>query len=475
MGRGGGRRAGNGRHQMNAKSRFVLGSVAAVMAAFTARSADLTVGTGGAYTSISAAVAAAANGDTVWVNPGVYSETVTVRRSVALMGATGSMPRLQGRIIIATNDVFVGGLEIADWTSDGVISYGIQAYQRSGITISNCWIHADLRYGSSCGIYIRLGSRIAILNNRIHNACKGINLQSVFSDDNTYARGSLVANNRIHDNFNDGVDVHGRFITIRGNVIGNNLDTNAITAHADGIQFVASTVDGQTAVQNCRIIGNTIYNHVQGIFIESRSEQKCRDIEVINNVVFSTPGLVNGLDMDTVANTLLVIFGGENVAVYNNHFERAGTLVSLRAPSTPGATVIRNNTLKQTRAKPCLWVEMTNLLAAGSMSHNIFHRPDTNHVIQFASRLFSRVEEFREQTGLDEGSVTLDPLTGPPPEPRMLAGAPGIGAGTNLTALFVSDITGATRPDRGAWDIGPYTVSTAPVSPPAPPGRVRKK
>lgn len=48
---------------------------------------------------------------------------------------------------------------------------------------------------------------------------------------------------------------------------------------------------------------------------------------------------------------------------------------------------------------------------------------------------------------------------------HLQATSPAIGAGTNLTAIFTTDQSGATRPSVGMWDVGAYQYSTNVIPP----------
>src|SRR3954468_10102609 len=75
---------------------------------------DDTAGTGAQFSTIQAAVNAASPGDTIKVAPGVYNETVTVDKSLNIIGAqanhsgaTRSVPAIQESVVTGAGVSFV--------------------------------------------------------------------------------------------------------------------------------------------------------------------------------------------------------------------------------------------------------------------------------------------------------------------------------------------------------------------------------
>jgi nitrous oxidase accessory protein len=114
--------------------------------AFAATHCVNTAGAGGCYSSISAAVAAAAPGDTITVEQGTYNEDVTVTKSLSLVGANrentviDAAGMLNGITITNTRDVAVSGFTVENAETAGIWITGSTA-----ITISdNIVLHNDL-------------------------------------------------------------------------------------------------------------------------------------------------------------------------------------------------------------------------------------------------------------------------------------------------------------------------------------------
>ena len=120
--------------------------IAGVLPAFAATLCVNAGGTSGCYSSISAAVAAAGSGDTIFVAHGTYNEDVTITKSLSLVGANrentiiDATGQLNGITITRTSDVAVSGFTIENAETAGLWITG-----SSRITISeNIVRHNDL-------------------------------------------------------------------------------------------------------------------------------------------------------------------------------------------------------------------------------------------------------------------------------------------------------------------------------------------
>lgn len=114
-------------------------------------------GSSGCQTTISAAVKAAAAGDTIQVAAGTYKETVTINQSLSLVGAGSATT-----IIDATglpNGIFVDG-------SASAPKSGVSDVIVSGFTVEN----ANFQ-----GILVENASYVTILNNQVLNNDKSLN------------------------------------------------------------------------------------------------------------------------------------------------------------------------------------------------------------------------------------------------------------------------------------------------------------
>src|SRR5689334_8796070 len=106
-------------------------------------------GTGGCSTTIAAAVTAAAAGDTIQVANGLYKETISIGKSLALIGA-GS----ENTTIDATGK------------KNGITITGATNVTISGFTVENA---------EAAGIWVTGSSFLTIFNNRVIDNDKGLN------------------------------------------------------------------------------------------------------------------------------------------------------------------------------------------------------------------------------------------------------------------------------------------------------------
>lgn len=111
----------------------------------------------GCYTTISAAVAAASAGDTIWVQAGTYHEAVTITQPLSLMAAPGAHP-----VIDATNlphGIWVNGMSAAP--AAGV----------SNVVISGLKVH----YADFEGILLTNATNVAVVDNEVTENDQSLN------------------------------------------------------------------------------------------------------------------------------------------------------------------------------------------------------------------------------------------------------------------------------------------------------------
>ncbi|MDT8390553.1 MAG: right-handed parallel beta-helix repeat-containing protein [Lentisphaeria bacterium] len=123
----------------------------------TVRAAELHVGAGQTYTAIQDAVNAAANGDTIIIHEGTYSEHLTInKQQLTLIGAYGeARPHIQGFrtdadhgesvVNVPSANVTLRDLEISNANGNGEFGYLVTS-QGANLTVDNCVIRNG-RYG----------------------------------------------------------------------------------------------------------------------------------------------------------------------------------------------------------------------------------------------------------------------------------------------------------------------------------------
>jgi hypothetical protein len=249
----------------------------------------LTVGTGQEYTTITAAVNAAASGDTVDVQAGTYTDDfVTVAKSLTLQAVGGEVVMTEttqppnGKAMIdeggAGLTVAINGFDISGVTVPDANGAAIR-YEGGALSLTNDFFHNNQNgilgapdpngtidiessefaangggTGNTHNIYVGVIASLTVNNSYIHNANVGHEIKS-------RAASNTITNNRIFDNASTAsysIDLpNGGNATITGNTIeqGPNTQNPAIMAYAEEGQSNPGT--------NVSISGNTIVNDDQ--------------------------------------------------------------------------------------------------------------------------------------------------------------------------------------------------------------------
>jgi len=204
---------------------FLLAAVALIVLAtlvVPASAAELTVGTGGQYTTIQQAVNAAKSGDTISIAPGTYTENVVVDKPLTITAAS-AQPTV--RAADASKDVFL-------LTSSGV--------RINGLTIT----------GGASGVKLQNSSKCVVTNIVAQDNVRGVYL--------SYSTENEISNNNLANN---GYGAYGDYAS--GNTISSNVATGekgSSAALGDGIFL--NYGDSNTIARN-----NLSANHVFGISI----------------------------------------------------------------------------------------------------------------------------------------------------------------------------------------------------------------
>ena len=248
----------------------------------------LTVGEGKQYATVAAAVAATADGDTVLVDAGTYTNdfftnyhqiTLQSVGGMAILKATESPPN--GKAIVTTDaSITIDGFGFTGASVSDLNGAGIR-YEWGDMVVRNClfwdnqdgilaaalgpghiliqnseFSHNGAGDGYSHNIYVNGIESLVIENSYFHDSVVGHEIKS-------RAHNTTLLNNRIQDNAGDGsysIDLpNGGNALIQGNVI--EKGANAQNYHSIHFGGEGPPYDGS----NLTIDGNTLINdHAQG-------------------------------------------------------------------------------------------------------------------------------------------------------------------------------------------------------------------
>ena len=266
------------------------------LGASTAQAQTCTVGAGGTYATIQAAIVVSTCA-TINVAAGTYRETLEIKRPLTINGADGAV--LDGSTLglqkvgvkIKSGDVTFDNVDVEHFSGNGII-VGYEASipgSLKNVHITNCRISGiQPGYSHGFGIYVGYQSEdfkrptppkltahldysgLLIENNEVTDSrSSSVVLQSITGDPGTL----VVRNNYIHDNDNDGIWIDSaRNINIEGNLIRNNPDGIYISSYGDAFQGVIGgewiydwdnqQLNGPYGPKNLQITGNQIVGNV---------------------------------------------------------------------------------------------------------------------------------------------------------------------------------------------------------------------
>jgi nitrous oxidase accessory protein len=251
--------------------------------------------------NITEAVARAHSGDTLLVvGPNVFSEHLTITKSIRLLGTNA--PVLDGNKIgtpltIGATNVEVRGLTIRNSGSDlSGFDAGVMILTNHA-TVADCHVEND-----AFGVYLRGASQCRIANNEINGSRETASAKRGNGIHLWKTGGNEIVGNRIHDK-RDGM----YFSYADGNLIANNdvretrfgihymyshanrLLSNSLVANTVGATLMFSrdsVINDNTVVANrrhgilfkqvdrSRITGNYISGHNRGFFIQQATQNR---------------------------------------------------------------------------------------------------------------------------------------------------------------------------------------------------------
>jgi parallel beta-helix repeat protein len=226
-----------------------------------ARAATLCVnpgGTGGCYSTINAAIAAASSHDFIKVETGTYKEDVVIGKALALVGANSSATTIDATGL--SNGVYIDGLD----------NPGLNDVLVTGFTIKNANFE---------GILVTNVSSSEIYNNRVVNNDKGLDLSSFTCP------GLPPFETSESDDCGEGIHLMGAdHMTVANNTVTNN---------AGGI-----LLSDETAITQVNLIsGNTVENNPYDCGITMASHPPATGtvpFGIMHNTIFNNLSSHNG-------------------------------------------------------------------------------------------------------------------------------------------------------------------------------------
>lgn len=293
------------------------------------------VGSTTTYSTIQAAVNAAAAGAVITVDAGTYSEKVTVNKLLTIRGAKAGV---DARTRATTNESILNGV-LAN--SARTCSFYITA---NDVTIDGFNVQGETDKSVSMGAGIVIAPNVAgthILNNIVQNNVAGLFLASASSTD-----AALIQYNLFQNNNNAGTDggrgiytdapIFGKLltnVTIDSNTFTGNRGGSGTTGLESAMAFESATAGLQT---NIRITNNTITNNGKSVLFFNTT-----GVLIQGNTVTGA--------LDWYSGSLRFEGNNQNVTIqYNNIVANTGPGVGVDSSGAPGDSsgfVVTNNNI----------------------------------------------------------------------------------------------------------------------------------
>lgn len=349
----------------------------------------ITVGSGGSYTSIQSAINAAVAGDTIVVNSGTYSESITLNKNVILQGSGSPVISPSGRNGIT---VTASGATVQGFTIKGA-KHGVLVSSASSVVVKGNTITG----GSGDGIRLTSANYATVSGNTLNSNYFGIQMFDT--------KGATISGNSLSTNHE--IDIYMERVsdgTVKGNSVGANagasnqggdgigmrygtnmlIDGNTVGKHYYGIKVYYSnktTVSNNNVKDsgcnirfdfnsvNCVARGNTVSNGVEGILINSSASAitvegntlhnnrqavyilNCNNHIIKDNTAYSNTYGVRAQGTsgnkitgnNFVDNTYGVYLSGSNNQVYLNDLKSVSSSGSGNVYSSPAAISYKYN------------------------------------------------------------------------------------------------------------------------------------
>ena len=243
------------------------------------------------YPTITAAIANASQGDTVFVKSGVYNENPTVNKSIAIAGEDPA-----STFVMGVGGIARGGKPVFNLTADGVSlsgftiqsqNYSSSTNYASGINVAgdNCFITGNRIVGTYYGIFCSVQSYLTISQNTIISTQKeGVRICG--------GTNNTISDNTIALNAQSGIALDGYADTVVHNqLLSNNrgLGLGAPYSLVFANEFSGNYESGlYVASSNSAIIANNMTNCKYGIYFTSFFAAPNNNTFYYNNITNNT-------------------------------------------------------------------------------------------------------------------------------------------------------------------------------------------
>ncbi len=306
------------------------------------------------HTTIQSAINAAAEGDTIQVAAGTYSENVNISKSLTILGANagvngsddtrGTESTLRGHLVVASNGITIDGMAFDGGASAIRGESAANAYD--DLTIINNWIEnttdTPIRFGLGTGG--GLGSdNWTIANNRIGNITgNALTGMVLFNIDGLTVAGNVINHTNSGSMGRRGINLDG---VINAVVSHNSIDLGLVapsdvTVASGAAPWVIQISMSDRSVSNVTLSSNSVSGAYRGI--TSLSQRNMTDVTISNNTVNVMEGIV--LNTGSVPPQVAGVTMG-NVRVANNSITATSSAVFARAlhNAHPNGPVTFNN------------------------------------------------------------------------------------------------------------------------------------
>jgi Concanavalin A-like lectin/glucanases superfamily len=321
----------------------------------------------------------------------------------------------------------------------GIMASGCANLTVKNLAILNIYVHTNLSDvsmdgGMGGGVYVNGSSgTLLVMGCTFSNVPWCVNLLGPAA----YAQ--IYSNIFINYDHGIGMGVSGTYgADVSSNNFGStsNWDTTADAYHHDGIHYFGTATVTNLTIRNNNFNGSWGTCNTAHVFLETAPP----NVLLYNNVFLQSPG--------NYLNDGMLVCGGTNCQIYNNTFMGSGVVNSTGIQTCGTGTILLNN----------LFSGFTTFLVvpaknAMTFNHNVYANITYggNPPFLFLGVACASLQAWQSAIGSDANSITtINAKINA--DGSLQSGSPAIGMATNLSSIFTTDITGATR--NGSWDAG---------------------